>query len=120
LFAKGQTLVSILVLAQLRTGHSWLRTFRKKIKKSEDDRCECGARETVVHVFVDCPKLREARQKLRQRIGSRFNSVSLMLGGKPNDFRHETSGKWTISKKELNAVLDFAEETQRFINRAEG
>lgn len=107
------------ILAQLRTGHSWLGTFQKRIKKSEDDRCICRARETIVHVLVDCPKLREARQKLHQRIGSRFNSISLMLGGKPHSSRHETDGKWTISKKELDAVLDFAEETQRFSNRME-
>jgi hypothetical protein len=42
-----------------------------------------------------------------------------MLGGKPHDSRHETDGKWTTSRKMLDAILDFAEETRRFVNRNE-
>jgi hypothetical protein len=87
------------------------------MKKREDDKCECGARETVTHILVDCPKLRTARQKLREKIGQRFNAISLMLGGKPHNPGTDTGRKWTISKKELEAVLEFAEETQRFVSR---
>jgi hypothetical protein len=57
------------LLAQLRTGHSWLATHAKIYRFSEHEKCECGARETVVHVLVDCPKLRELRQQLRSKIG---------------------------------------------------
>jgi hypothetical protein len=103
-------------LMQLRTGHCWLATYGKKMRKREDDKCECGARETVKHILMDCPKLRPARQKLRGKIGPRFNSISLMLGGKPGEARNG-SGKWRITTKELEAVLEFAEETQRFISR---
>ena len=72
------------ILAQLRTGHSWLASHAKRIKNREDDKCECGARETVHHVLMDCPKLRAAREKLRKRIGDEdSNSLSLTLGGKP-------------------------------------
>jgi hypothetical protein len=39
-----------------------------------------------------------------------------MLGGKPGNVRNG-SGKWRITTKELEAVLEFAEETQRFISR---
>jgi len=49
-------------VVQLRTGHSWLGMFRKKIRKTEDDRCECRARKIIVHVLIDCPNLRQARQ----------------------------------------------------------
>jgi ribonuclease HI len=104
------------ILAQLRTGHSWLSSYGKRMKKTENDKCECGARETTVHVLAHCPKLRSAREKLRKRIGKRFNSVSLMLGGKPY-YSHPKSKKWKISKRDLDAVLDFAEESQGFISR---
>jgi hypothetical protein len=102
------------ILAQLRTGHSWLASYSKIMKKTESDKCECGARETTIHVLAHCPKLRVAREKLRKKIGKRFNAVSLMLGGKPY-YCHPKSKKWKIPKKDLEAVLDFA---QRFISRA--
>jgi hypothetical protein len=37
--------------------------------------------ETVAHVVVDCPRLREARQQLRNKVGDAFNSIASMLGG---------------------------------------
>jgi hypothetical protein len=40
-----------------------------------------------------------------------------MLGGKACNLRSKTGKKWTITKKELEAVLEFAEESQRFISR---
>ena len=52
------------LLTQLRTGHSWLATHRKLHRLREDEECECGTKETVVHVLVDCPRLMELRQEL--------------------------------------------------------
>src|SRR6266498_4751751 len=69
------------LLAQLRTGHNWLRSFRKRFSNS-NDRCECGAAETIVHVFIDCPELREPRRQLREKIKDRFNSLTAILGGR--------------------------------------
>lgn len=69
------------LLTQLRTGHSWLSTYAKRFRFQEDDKCTCGARETVVHVLVDCPRLRVLRQELRRKVGDAFRSVSLLLGG---------------------------------------
>ena len=43
------------LLTQLRTGHSWLATHAKLHRFRDDDKCECGAPETVVNVLVDCP-----------------------------------------------------------------
>jgi len=77
------------VLVQLGTGHSWLATHARINGFSEEDKCECGARETVVHVLVDYPKLRELRQQLRSKIGDAFNSIVGMLGGRP----HGNQGK---------------------------
>ena len=40
--------------------------------------------------------------------------MSLMLGGNPTP---GTEGKWNITKKDLEAVLEFAKEIQRFTCR---
>jgi ribonuclease HI len=102
------------LLTQLRIGHSWLNSFRKRIGRSDHDKCDCGAVETMVHVFIDCPLLRELRSKLRQKIGDRFNSLATMLGGRPPDDNRKSRN---ATMEELNAVLDFAEQSGRFRNR---
>lgn len=55
----------------------------KDLQTREEDKCICGARETVVHVLVDSPNLRELRQELRSKIGDAFNDMAIMLGGRP-------------------------------------
>jgi ribonuclease HI len=134
------------LFAQLRTGHCWLRSYRMRFGYIDNDVCECGeAAETVEHVLVECPLLQSLRSTLRQKIGSKVESLSAMLGGKPQvptegRSRRSNSGdnashtanvtatnaeassrndssktvKWRISSVELDAVLDFAEESQRF------
>ena len=77
------------------------------------------AKETVVHVMVDCPKLRDLRQQLRSRIVDAFNNIAVMLGGRPHGNQGKTKG-WAINRDTLNAVLDFAEASQRFRSRAPG
>ncbi|KAL2009611.1 hypothetical protein VTN00DRAFT_5418 [Thermoascus crustaceus] len=77
------------LLTQLRTGHSWLATHGKLHRLREDDRCECGAKETVVHVLVDCLKLRDQRRELRRKIEDAFNNTMFMLGG-----RGQESKEW--------------------------
>ena len=50
------------------------------------------------------------------------DSLSALLGGKPpnkTDPRQGKEKKWKISGKQLQAVLSFAKETNRFINRDE-
>jgi ribonuclease HI len=91
------------LLTQLRSGHSWLATHAKLHQFQDDDKCACGGKETVVHVLVDCPKLKELRQQLRKKIGDNFRDITSMLGGK--------------GKEVLNAVLDFAEASGRFYSR---
>lgn len=100
------------IVMQLRSGHSWLASHAKTLRFVEEDKCACGARETVVHVLVDCPHLRELRQELRSKIGDAFNDITAMLGGKPRDIQ---KGKpWVVNAEVLNAVLDFAQKSQRF------
>jgi hypothetical protein len=137
------------LLAQLRTGHCWLKSYRKKIDCAEEDKCECGeAAETVEHVLVECSLFQNLRNTLRQKIGSKVESLSATLGGKLQPFTARRSSrtnngdkashttdvtvtdteasnkndnskkeKWRFSSTELNAVLDFAEESQRFTPR---
>ena len=57
----------------------------------------------VVHVLVDCPRLRELRQKLREKIGDNFNNLLTIIGEK--------------GKAVVNAVLDFVEASGRFYSR---
>ncbi|KAI2734534.1 hypothetical protein DTO013E5_9920 [Penicillium roqueforti] len=104
------------LLTQLRTGHNWLSTFRNAIGFRDDDHCACGAQETVTHVLVDCPKLQELRRELRMKVGDAFNSISSLLGGSKEGERGKPD---TVSRtKTVNAVLDFAEASQRFQSRA--
>lgn len=51
----------------------------------------CGAIETVVHVVVDCPRLRETRQQLRTNVGDAFNRIATMPGGQPSNGQGKAS-----------------------------
>ena len=79
------------LLAQLRTGHSWLATYAMNRRFTEDARCACGATETVVHVMVDCSQLRVARQKLRNKVGDASNSIASLLGGQSRNEQGKTN-----------------------------
>ena len=104
------------LLTQLRTGHSWLATYGKLHHFREDDKCECGAPETVVHILIDCPKLKIIRQELQKKIGTAFNNISDMLGGGSQDKKGKEDDMQSSSI--LGAILDFAEASQRFQSRA--
>ncbi|KAJ5876201.1 uncharacterized protein N7529_001785 [Penicillium soppii] len=82
----------------------------------DNDQCVCGAQETVTHVLVDCLNLREIRRKLRNEAGDAFNSVSSLPGGLTEGERGNPD---TVSRvRTVQAVLDFAEASQRFRSRA--
>jgi ribonuclease HI len=104
------------LLTQLRTGHNGLSTYAKDRRLRNDDQCECGAQETVKHVLVDCARLRELRKELRRKAGESFNSVSALLGGSEAGRRDKTNS--ASRAKSVEAVLDFAEASQRFLSRA--
>ena len=101
---------------QLRLGHNWLKSSAKARRLSDDDKCECGAIETVVHVIVDCPKLCVIRKELRAKVGDSFNSVAWMLGGRQKNARGKET-QWPINRAVLKAVIEFAEKSQRFCSR---
>jgi hypothetical protein len=93
-----------------------LKCLPKLHRFREDDKCECGASETVVHVLIDCPKLAALRRKLRRQIGTAFNDISGMLGGGSQGKEGKKDDMQDSSI--LGAVLDFAEASQRFQSRA--
>lgn len=104
------------LLSQLRTGHCWLATFAKAFRFQDNDRCGCGDRETLKHVLWDSPDLRELRRELREKVGDAFNNVSSLLGGSQEERRGQI---YHASRaKTVDAVLDFAEASQRFRSRA--
>ncbi|KAJ5624187.1 hypothetical protein N7510_000496 [Penicillium lagena] len=99
----------VYLLTQLRTGHCWLSTYAKLFRHRDDDRCVCGARESVIHVLLDCPALRHLRRELQEKVGDAFNNISTLLGeGGPR-------GGDTASRAK---ILDFAKASQRFQSRA--
>jgi ribonuclease HI len=104
------------LLTQLRTGHNWLSTYAKSFGFRGDDHCGCGAQETVTHVLVDCPSLKDIRRELKKEVGDAFKSVSSLLGGSTEGKKGKPD---TVSRaKTVKAVLDFAEASQRFWSRA--
>jgi ribonuclease HI len=111
------------LLAQLRTGHCWLNQHRKRMGRIDNDRCECGETESVSHVILECPLLQEDRQKLQQETGLKTITLSALLGGKGPDRTRLTKddeySKWGTSTAQLKAVLEFARQSKRFLNRDE-
>jgi hypothetical protein len=72
----------------------------------------------VVHVLVDCSKLRDLRQQLRSKIGDAINNTRAMLGGQTNDTQGKSKSR-TLNREVLDAVLDVAEASYRFQARGE-
>jgi len=71
------------------------------------------------HVLTKCPLPQRLQRKLRDKIGDKCNSLVLMLGGRPqsqltSDNSSSSKEDWKITSTELNAVLDFAKESERF------
>lgn len=104
-----------------------------KIGHIDDDKCECGEPETVEHVLTECPLLQQLRSTLHNKIGDKSRSLPLMLGGRPQPqpqpqgplpqlqpvSPNNNKEHWRITSTELNAVLDFAEDSQRFARKEE-
>ena len=79
----------------------------------------CGVQETVTHVLVDCPELRDIRGKLRTEVGDAFSGVSSLQGGSTEGERGKPD---TVSRaKTVTAVLDLPRRLNGFgVARHEG
>jgi hypothetical protein len=66
----------------------------------------------VVYVLVDCPKMKDLRQRLRRKSGTAFNDISGMLGGGSQGKKGREDDMQDSSV--LSAILVFAEALQRF------
>ncbi|KAI2811923.1 hypothetical protein CBS115989_10964 [Aspergillus niger] len=105
------------LLTQIRSGHCWLSTYGKLFGFRDDDRCLCGGRESIIHVLLDCPLLRDLRRELRAKVGDALNSMSVLLGGSGSCQEGGSRVSNASRTKTVEAVLDFAEASQRFRSR---
>lgn len=70
------------VITRMRLGHCGLRSGLALIGKHPDGHCECGDKETVMHVLVQCRRYSHQRRKLFRELGETgetvFNLCSLL------------------------------------------
>ncbi|KAJ5706555.1 hypothetical protein N7488_006356 [Penicillium malachiteum] len=86
--------------------------MKKKFGFRDDNRCEYGAQETVRYVLAECTRLRELRAELKKKVGDALSSMPSLLGGSNEGEKGKPD---TVSRaKTVQAVLDFAEASQRF------
>lgn len=111
------------VLAQRRTGNGKLKDYLHGIGADDSDLCdECGQKETVKHVLLDCRRWTEERKELRAAIKdrSRWGNVPYLLGGWSG--RRDPTGKlineeasaWKPQLAVVKATIEFAMKTGRF------
>ena len=108
------------ILTQVRTGHTYLNAYLKRVGKIDSARCACGEdNETVKHVILSCPQWQIARQELRKEAGESWNDLSYLLGGwsgrldqagKPMDGPKE---HWKPVLKVVKATIQFLKQTAR-------
>lgn len=117
---RAPSMISIRLTCHLQfvlpcTGHCWPSTYAKPFRFQDNDRCFCGNRETD-SCSMDSPNLRDLRRELRGRVGDTFGSVSCLLGGSQERGRGKPDN--ASRAKTVEAMLDFAEVSQRFRSRA--
>jgi ribonuclease HI len=106
------------ILAQLRTGKSFLKEYLYKIKASETAMCDCGDTESIAHFLFSCSRWTQQRSRLRQQHGRRFGDLSYALGGYSS---RQEGGKsidgriehWKLDIKVVQATIQFAKDTGR-------
>ena len=89
------------------------------IGASETADCECGARETVSHYLLDCPRWSSPREKLKKEAGRRWGDLPYMVGGwsdrrTPNgELIDGPMEKWKPDHRIVAATLEFVRATGR-------
>ena len=101
------------ILAQMRTGYCKLNGYLNKIRASETDKCECGARETVSHFILECARWAEERTRFKDEIGPRFNELSYLLGGYQDEAKDGELAKWSPDMNVVRRTIEFVQSTGR-------
>lgn len=84
------------------TSCKWITAYYPLMRSSS-----ASAQETVSHVLMICPKLRELRSELKIKSKEAFNVISSLLGGSNKGQKFDPD---TVSRsKAVQVVLDFAE-----------
>ena len=114
------------ILSQLRTDHTPLKGFLRRIGAKESATCECGATvESTQHYLFHCPQWENERNRLREAMGDRWGDLAYALGGwsgrrdkrtnRPVDGPKE---RWKPNLAVLKAVIQYVKTTQRFRQKA--
>lgn len=67
------------VLVQARTGKIALKAYLHAINRADNNKCTCGAVQTVKHVLLTCPNLEELREQVWESRTSRPTCAKTML-----------------------------------------
>lgn len=99
--------------AQLRTDMARLNGNLHRIKAVPTGQCECGeARETVEHFLLRCPQWDEQRRSLREDASTKWDGLSVGLGGKST----ADGPNWEPNLGAVQATIQFTLTTGRFDN----
>jgi hypothetical protein len=106
------------ILAQLRTGKSFLNDYLYKINVAETAVCNCGLTESIQHFLFSCRRWEQQRTKLREQHGDRFGDLSYALGGYSSrqEGGRNIDGpieRWKPDISIVKATIQFAKETGR-------
>lgn len=110
------------ILAQMRTGKCKLKSYLHLIGAEDSDLCECGQKETVKHVLLDCRRWNAERRELRMSMRdiSRWGDVSFLLGGwsgrkdPAEKYVDGEAASWKPNLGAVKATIDFAKKIGRF------
>ena len=110
------------ILAQMRTCKCKLKSYLHSIGAEDSNVCECGQKETVKHVLLDCGRWNEERQELKAAVRdrSRWGDMSFLLGGWSG--RKDLTGRyidgeaasWKPDMGTVKATIDFTIKIERF------
>ncbi|KAF5614680.1 uncharacterized protein FTJAE_13631 [Fusarium tjaetaba] len=109
-YYSGMTRAQSTMMFSCRTERIGLRKYLHDccIPGFESPRCLCGrSRETVFHLLVECPRLREARMGLFQRLGHNDFTTLLTKDAK-------IVAEWAISYFDLAMFDSVRERSSRF------
>jgi len=106
-------------LAQLRTGHTQLNQYLRRIGQAADETCECTeGQETVQHFLFECKRWETYRGEMKVAMGNRYGDMSYALGGrsrrkKPTGEELDQEKNWKPNMEVVRTVIRFAMATGR-------